>query len=348
MRSSLALLLIALPAAASAQSADRVTLDGREVAIYNLAGRLTVAGGTGDRVVIEVTRGGRDGSRLKLETGDVHGRAALRVRYPEDRIYYSELRGDSRTNFTVNDDGTFGDNDNRGRYDDRRRIEVSGRDGLDAHADLKVTVPRGKTLYLRQGVGQTSIENIDGQLDVDVAASHVHLAHVRGAVTVSSGSGGTDITDVTGDLALESGSGGAIIESIHGGRLTLDVGSGSLRGRAIDVTDIKGDIGSGGVRLSAVKSPRIHIETGSGGTDIELLSAPDDVSVEGGSGGVTLRMPASTSAAVDIRTGSGGIDSDFEVRTTRAERRALHGTIGSGRGRITIDAGSGTVRLLKN
>lgn len=347
MRCSLALLSIALPTIALAQNPERITLEGREVAVYNLVGRMSVEGGTGDRVIVEVTRAGREGARLKLETGSVRGRTALRVRYPEDRIYYSDMRWNGRTNFTINDDGTFGDNNDHGRYDDRRRIEVSGRDGMDAHADLRVIVPKGKTLYIRQGVGETSVENVDGQLNVDVAASHIRIAHVRGSLTVDGGSGGIDVTDMNGDLQLGSGSGDATIAGIRGGSLRLDVGSGSLRGRSIDVTDIKADIGSGGVRLAAVKTPRLHLETGSGGSDIELLSAPDDVDIEAGSGGVTLRMPASTSASVDIQTGSGGIDSDFEVKLARVERRALHGTIGSGRGRIRVESGSGSVRLIK-
>jgi lia operon protein LiaG len=97
-----------------------------------------------------------------------------------------------------------------------------------------------------------------------------------------------------------------------------------------------------------VKTPRLHLETGSGGSEIELLGPVQDVSIEAGSGGVTLRLPASTGATVDIETGSGGIQSDFEVKVQRMERRALHGTMGDGRGRIRIEAGSGTVRLLKN
>ena len=42
-----------------------------------------------------------------------------------------------------------------------------------------------------------------------------------------------------------------------------------------------------------------------------------------------------------------GIDSDFEVKQSRVGRRALHGTIGSGKGRIKIESGSGSVRLLR-
>jgi lia operon protein LiaG len=347
MRVATLALLLSLPAVASGQSVERVTLEGSEVAIYNLVGRLRVEGGSGSSVVVEVTRGGREASRLKLEKGEVRGRMALRIRYPDDRIVYSDANWNGRTNFSIADDGTWGDNQ-RGGYE-RRRIEVSSRgDGVDAHADLRVIVPKGKSLVLRQGVGETTIDNVDGTLSVDVAASRVRASHVRGSLQLDAGSGGVEITDMTGDLSLDCGSGGTLLDGVRGGTLKMDIGSGSLRGSNIDVSQLTADVGSGGVRLSAVKSPRLHLESGSGGADLELLTSPDDVSIEAGSGGVTLRMPASTSASVDVETGSGGIDSDFEVKLTRIEKHALHGTIGSGKGRIKIEAGSGQVRLIRH
>lgn len=348
MHSSLTALSLLLPSVLMAQQSERVNLDGREVAIYNLVGRLKVeGGGSGDRVAVEITRHGRDASRLKVQTGDVRGRMALRIIYPSDRIVYSDASWNGRSTFSIGDDGTFGD-DTHGRGD-RNRVEVSSRgSGLDAYADLHVVVPRGKTLYLRNGVGETTIDNIDGTLNVNVSSSRVRVSHVRGSVLLDAGSGGVDISDITGDLTLDAGSGGATIDGVRGGRLAMDIGSGSLRGRAIEVTELTADVGSGGVRLAAVKTPRLHLDTGSGSTEIEMLSQVDDVSIDAGSGGVTLRLPATLSATVDIETGSGGIDSDFEVRMSRVERGALRGAIGSGKGRIKIESGSGSVRLLKN
>ena len=341
-----ALAALALPALTQAQT-ERFTLDGPEVAIYNLAGTLKVEGGSGDKVLVEVTRAGRDAQRLSVQTGDVRGRPAIRIRYPDDRIVYPQLGYDSRSTFTVGEDGTFGDDGNR-RGQDGRRVEVRSRgDGMDAHADVRVVVPTGKTVFIRHGVGEATIENVDGRLNISVAASRVRATHVRGALTLDTGSGGVEVSDMTGDLTLDAGSGGATLDGVRGGRLNMDVGSGSLRGRDIDVPELTADVGSGGVRLSGVKTPRLHLETGSGGSDIELLGPVEDVQVEAGSGGVTLRLPASLGATVDVETGSGGIDSDFEVKVSRMERHALHGTVGDGRARVRIEAGSGTVRLRK-
>ncbi len=303
----------------------------------------------GDQVVVEITRVGKDAAGLKLETGAVRGRMALRVQYPSDRIYYSDAKWNGRTSFSIGDDGTFGDSDNGGRRGDRRRIEVSSRDdGIDAHADLNVIIPKGKRVFLRQGVGETVVENVDGALDVSVSSSRTTISHIHGSLNVDTGSGGVELNDITGDVNLDSGSGGATIDGLRGGKLNMDIGSGSLRGRAIDVSELIADVGSGGVRLAQVKAPKVHMETGSGSSELELLSSPTEVSIEGGSGGVTLRLPSALDATVDLETGSGGIESDFDVKVTRMERRALRGTIGSGAGRIHIESGSGSVRLLRS
>ena len=348
MRRTRAVLFLAIPSLLAAQTPERISLEGREVAIYNIVGRLQVVGGTGDRVVVEVTRGGRDAAQLRLITGDVRGRMSLRVRYPEDRIVYPQSRWNGRSTFSIAEDGTWGVNGNW-RSNSGRRIEVSSRgDGIEAHADLRVIVPRGKTLSIYHGIGETTVDNVDGNLSLDVAASGVRVTHMKGSLSLDTGSGGVEVTDMTGDLTIDAGSGGATLDGVRGGWLSMDVGSGSVRARDLDVTEITGDVGSGGIRMSGVKTPILRLETGSGSTEVELLSAPRDVSIEAGSGGVTLRMPANTSASVDIETGSGGIDTDFEVKLSRIERRALRGTIGTGTGRIRIESGSGSVRLMKS
>ena len=61
-------LLIFAPSALAAQQAERYTLEGDDIAIYNLAGALTVEPGTGS-VTVELTRGGADAGRLQIERG---------------------------------------------------------------------------------------------------------------------------------------------------------------------------------------------------------------------------------------------------------------------------------------
>ena len=352
--------LLVAHARADAQTERRV-LSGDRVAIYNLAGKLRVESGSGSEVVVEVTRGGRDADRLRLEQGTIRGYEALRVVYPSDRIVYPALGRHDHNTISVRDDGTWGNQLSRGERGDRgnreprddadrerNRVEISSSgSGLEAYADLRVLVPRGQRIVIHNAAGDARITMVDADVAVEVASSTISADRTRGRLSLDTGSGGVSVTDAQGDVDLDTGSGGVTISGVKGGSLRMDTGSGSIRGGDIDVSELKADVGSGGVHLERVRASRVDVDAGSGGTELELLSPIEELKVDAGSGGVTVRLPASQSANVDIETGSGGIDTDFSVQVTKFEQHHIVGRIGDGRGRIKIEAGSGQVRLLR-
>ena len=346
----LSLLLLSLPAATVRAQVERHSLTGERVAVYNLAGKLRVEAGSGSEVVVEVTRGGRDASQLRVEKGAIGDRQTLRVVYPSDRVVYPELGRGDRTTISVRSDGTWGDDERgyRGGDRERDRVEIRGSgSGLEAFADLRVLVPRGQRIVIHHAVGDARLANVDGDIAIDVASADVVAEHTRGHLSLDTGSGSLTVTDAQGDVSLDTGSGGVTITGVKGDVLNMDTGSGSIRATDIDVTELKADVGSGGVRLSRVRATRVDVDAGSGATEIELLSNVEQLKVDAGSGGVTVRLPASTGGEIDVETGSGGIDTDFAVQLTRFERSHMIGKIGDGRGRIRIESGSGHVRLLK-
>jgi DUF4097 and DUF4098 domain-containing protein YvlB len=105
------------------------------------------------------------------------------------------------------------------------------------------------------------------------------------------------------------------------------------------------DTGSGGIDLLRSGARDVRLDTGSGSVEAELGTVIDRLVVDTGSGSVSLRLPENLGATLEIETGSGGIEVDFPVAITRRARDELRGTIGDGRGRITIDTGSGSVRI---
>jgi DUF4097 and DUF4098 domain-containing protein YvlB len=342
---ALGAIVATIPVAANGQTEHR-NLSGERVAVYNLAGRVRVQAATGAQVTVDVTRGGRDASKLKLETGDIRGWNALRVVYPSDRIVYPEWQSRGRTQMHVNADGTFDDDSN---WRDRDRVEIrSSGDGLEAHADMTIGVPKGQRIYVHWGVGDATVSNVDGDLRVSVAAASLTSEHTRGRLNLDTGSGSVSVTDAQGEVRLDTGSGGVTIDGVKGETLDIDTGSGSVRGQNVDARMLKIDVGSGGVSLARINSGRVTVDAGSGHTDLGFLQPVEDLAVDAGSGGVTIRLPAAQGADVDIETGSGGIDSDFAVQTTRLSRDHLRGQIGDGKARIKIESGSGTVRLIKN
>ena len=343
-----AVAVVMTPAALASQTAERRTLSGNDVAVYNIAGVMRVEGGTGSDVTVEVTRGGGEGSRLTIETGQVRGRNSLRVIYPDRRVLYRQGdsgRWRSRTTLYVDEDGTFND----GRSDDGRRVEVSSSgDGLDAHADVRVMVPKGKRVAVFLGVGEARVENVEGDLVVDVSSASVTATRTKGKLFLDTGSGEVRVTDAEGDVELDTGSGGVEVANVRGGSLRMDTGSGRLRGTDVSVTDLELDTGSGSVRLSRVQAQRINLDTGSGSVELDLRADVESLRIDSGSGGVTLGIPESLGAEIRIDTGSGGIDTDIPIQVKRAERNYLSGSIGDGKGEIIIDTGSGGVRLRRS
>jgi DUF4097 and DUF4098 domain-containing protein YvlB len=339
---------IASPVIAAAQTAERRTLTGDDVAVYNIAGVMRVEGGTGSEVSVEITRGGPDASKLTIASGRIRGRETLRVLYPDRRVVYKQGdwgRWRSRTTLRVDDDGTFGDN----RSGDGRSVDiVGGGDGLDAYADVRVIVPKGKRVSVFLGVGEAKIENVEGDLYVDVSAASVTSTRTRGKLSLDTGSGEVRVTDAQGDIDLDTGSGSVEVMNVRGPRLKMDTGSGRLRGSDVVVDDMELDTGSGSVRLAQVQSKRITLDSGSGSVELDLRSDVESLRIDSGSGGVTLGIPEALGAAIRIDTGSGGIDTDIPIQVRKAERNYLSGTIGDGKGEIIIETGSGGVKLRRS
>jgi hypothetical protein len=336
---------LAVPHTLAAQVEQR-TIRGGQVAIYNLAGVMRAMPGTGDAVAVEITRRGADRDRLRIETGTLRNRETLRVVYPSDRIVYPELRGRTRISMRVRDDGTFSDDGWSRESRDEVEIRGSG-SGLEAFADMVVRVPRGQKIDLYLGAGRVEVANVEGDILVDVGAAEVDVAGTKGNLTLDTGSGRVAVRDVTGSLNIDTGSGGVTIDRVKGDVLNIDSGSGGIQASDVDMRDVEADVGSGGLRFYRTKATNITVEAGSGGVNLELLSDVEDLEVETGSGGATIRLPATVGAELEAETGSGGFSTDFEITTRRVSRNHVVGRIGDGKGRIRLEAGSGSIRLLK-
>jgi lia operon protein LiaG len=335
---------------AHAQQPEQHRVPGDSVAIYNLAGVLRVEAGSGSDVTVEVTRGGRDAEKLRVETGPIRGRETLRVIYPDDAIVYRESGNDGNTTLDVRDDGTFNDRSGRHSVGGGHRVRISGSGrGLDAHADLRVAIPAGKRVAVYLAVGRASVLNVAGDLRLAVSAANVTVDHTKGSLHIDTGSGDIKVSDVEGDVNLNTGSGDVSVAGARGRELKLDTGSGDVAAQRVEVDVLKVNTGSGGVTASGIRSPDTSIETGSGNVRLELLADVVSLLIDTGSGDVTLGVSPQLGAHVDIETGSGEIElHGMSVQTTRLERAHLVGQIGDGRGRVRIETGSGGITLQRN
>ena len=340
--------ILTLASGLSAQQAERYTVTGSDVAIYNLAGEIRVEAGSGPGVVAEVTRGGAEAARIKVMRSEIDGRQTLRFVYPADKIRYSKLSSGSSTQLRVREDGTFSNNDDEEHRNEGRRVTIAGSGGLDAYADLRVTVPMGKQVAIYLAVGKVSVTNVDGDLSVDAASAPVTSSNTRGELSIDVGSGAVHVTESRGDLSIDTGSGAVSVSNVRGESVSVETGSGEVTAAEVRSNQLSIETGSGDIRVTALMSPQVKLETGSGAVTADLSGEVWNIDVETGSGDITLKVPPTIGAEVDIQTSSGDIETDFEVSVTRHARDHITGRIGDGRGKIDIETGSGGIKLVKN
>jgi lia operon protein LiaG len=326
----------------AAQAAERFQVSGDRVAVYNVAGVATLIAGTGSAVVVEVTRGGKDAARLKVEQGSIDGVATLRVLYPDDEIVYDPANapwhGSSETR--VRDDGTFGGGEG-GR---RVRIRSSG-SGMEAWSDLRIAVPRGQRLNLHLAVGEMSVTNVNGALSLDGGATKATTTGTSGSLSIDVGSGDVHVTNASGDVSVDTGSGDVWVDGAGDGDLSVDTGSGNVSLGRVGAATVRLDTGSGTIDGVQVTADNLSVDTGSGDVTISFDGTPRSLDVDTGSGAVALTFPTGYSATVDLETSSGDLTVDFPLRINARERDRLRGVIGSGVGRLRVETGSGGIQI---
>jgi lia operon protein LiaG len=320
------------------------------VAIYNLAGEVRVLSGTGSDVIVEITRGGDEGSKLRVEKSTIGARNTLRVIYPDDDILYPGLGRGLHTQLRVNRDGTFYNNEDDDGYHERGRgdgVDISGRGrGAEMWADMTVRVPEGKTVAVYLGAGRMSASGVNAKLALRGGPGPISADNMRGALFVHAGSGHIEVRSAQGEVELMTGSGGVDVSDVRGTSLTVGTGSGGVEAADVQVARAELHTGSGGITARSFAAPDLEANAGSGRVELGLTSDVRSLNIRTGSGGVRVRMPQNVGATIDIDTGSGGIDTEgFEVVTQRHRRNHLSGKIGNGAGRIEISTGSGGVRL---
>ena len=343
--------LLSIPAAA--QTSQHV-LKGDSVAVYNLVGELRVEPGTGSDVSVEIQREGADAAKLDIQSGPLRGRETLRILYPDDVIVMPEWGRGWNTSLRVRDDGTFGEE--HGRHDrgswftggHEVRITGRGRDGLEAYANLRVSVPKGKNVALYLGVGKAFVSNVDGVIRVWVASADVAADRTRGSLHVESGSGNVDLRTAAGDVSLATGSGDLTVSAVDGSSLKLETGSGNVTLTDGKAPSVHVETGSGDIDATSSSGDELSFETGSGHVNVALVTTFRTVRIETGSGDVTLKVPPTLGAEVNLDTGSGDIDlGGLTLQVRRIEHDHVQGILGDGKGRLSVETGSGDVRLQK-
>ncbi len=356
------------PAAASTvpqQREERRTFSGgpgTTLDIENLVGSVVVEGGSGGDIEVVATVHAEDGRQADADTllglaevefEESGGRIEVRVDYPVERFdVYRYPEGGSNTTT---------------RYQSER-VRVTSRNDDDAvtlYVDFVVRVPAGVDVDVENVVGDVSSNGMQGDFSGETGSGDVRISEIDGAAEADTGSGDVDITGVTGEVNVDTGSGDVEVRDVTGD-LSADTGSGTIRLFDIDGDVVDADTGSGDIHMERVGGI-INADTGSGditgrdinaGASIGVDSGSGDIRFSGdfsrvrqieidvSSGDVDLEMRAHPGFRIVIETGSGGIDVDLpDLQVERSRRNYFRGTSGDGDADISIETGSGSVRI---
>ncbi|MBT8140945.1 MAG: DUF4097 family beta strand repeat protein [Gammaproteobacteria bacterium] len=214
----------------------------------------------------------------------------------------------------------------------------------EVHADLNIAIPAGQKSKVRVISGQIDANNINNDLSLDSSSGKINVNDSRGRLSADTGSGKITIENFTGDIDADTGSGSIVLTNINGSA-DADTGSGSIKINKV-TGNVKADTGSGSVTVNDyLGGELIEIDTGSGGVRINGdLGNVNNLEIDTGSGSVKIVSTHAPSLKIDIDTGSGGIHVDLpDLQVKRDKRGTFIGTVGDGKGRASIDTGSGSV-----
>ncbi|MGD8867259.1 MAG: DUF4097 family beta strand repeat-containing protein [Gemmatimonadales bacterium] len=348
--SAVAITTLATLTAESARAQQEWSFEGDRLLVTNLIGEITVRGHDGSRIIVRARPGGSDANLLdyQLQRG---GQAEFHVVYPLDRATHFRApagwggRTDFRLESWVRDSDFL--KEVYSDISDRERIRIGGGGDLEVWADLEILVPRGVSTRVKIAVGEIKANDVEAPIDLDTHSGRVTVRNIRGDTRVDTGSGSVEVSSIRGSLNVDTGSGSVEVSDVEGERLFVDTGSGRVVVDGAKVSRFEVDTGSGSVRTSAIETDDAMIDTGSGAVTLDLVRmGAGNFVIDTGSGGVTVNLPTDASVRINAETGSGGIDLEVpNAMLRRMSRDEVELEIGDGRAQMTIDTGSGGIKI---
>ena len=346
-------LLLAAATALGGEFERTFQFDSDDLEVVAMIGRVEVIAAAGEDFTVTVRVRGHDADEALITFAEEQGRdGKLAVAFPlqeHSRYVYPELGGGSAT-IHFRDEHSEESSWLKRVFAGMsgRKVTVSGKGrGLEMWADLTIAVPAGAGLRVRHGVGAVNAAGVDGDLDLDTHAGAIAVAGLSGDLRADTGSGAVTASAIRGSVNIDTGSGGVEVTDVEGDKVHVDTGSGGVRLENIACGDLLVDTGSGGVRARGVAADQARIDTGSGSVKLQLDRMGDGrFVIDTGSGGIELELPDGASARISADTGSGRVKADVAGATIEHQDDGeLQMTVGGGKARVTLDAGSGSIAI---
>jgi DUF4097 and DUF4098 domain-containing protein YvlB len=316
-------------------------------AVENLAGRMTVVGGSGDTATIVATVHAADDAlaasvRIERVAGDA-GVPTFHVQYPDSE---RSLRYPRHGDGNQGGDWTFLNFGDGVRYQGHS-YHVSRNQGRLLFVDVEVRLPaRIASGRFRNLIGRLEASGVDGKLGFEVESADLRLQRLRGELSLRGTSGDIDAEDIGGSWDSVFTSGDCKLRGFQGERFSFQATSGDLDASGVQTSSARIRTTSGDVLLRDADLQELESRSTSGNVEVDQKSTRlANVRVEATSGDVVLRLPHDASFQADTRHGSGDVEVGFHdaVSTPREEPSTVRR--GTGGTQIQVKTTSGNLTI---
>lgn len=287
---------------------------GQTLTLESDLGAVKVTSGTGNRVVVRVTKG--------VEYGDRERAEQLFSRFDVDM---------RQTSAGVQIDGKY-DNPNIRR----------GRNPL--RVVYEIEVPRTFDVDLQTSGGSMVVAGLDGDVRMRTAGGSISVEDIQGTVMAHTSGGSVSAIAVAGNATLET-SGGSITVRDMQGAIKLETSGGSITADRVD-GDLYAHTSGGSIRLAELRGSA-EASTSGGSVSADVIGQPNgtlDLSTSGGS--VTVRIDRGVRASVVADASGGRVNSELPI-TGNMERTRVQGDLNGGGPSMHLRSSGGSVNILQ-
>jgi DUF4097 and DUF4098 domain-containing protein YvlB len=239
--------------------------------LSNISGNIVITGGSGDQVVIDAVKKGKNADEFKdvtIEVTATANRVDVRTRYPEGR----------------------------------RNISVS--------VDYTVTVPRSAAVNVKSISGDEKLTGLDGELHANTISGSLSVTAASDVRSVKSISGDVHLTTAksSGTLTVGSISGGVTLKDVKAGEIQISSISGDVKAEEVTSNRVSAKSISGEIAFAGplAKGGRYELTSHSG--DVNVYTSDKvgiEVSASTFSGDITSDLVLTSKFGGDTPAGRG-------------------------------------------
>jgi len=255
--------------------------------VYNGAGDVSVVGGDGDTVEIEVVKTGNAPTQARAEQ-DL------------DNIHYDISQNGNTITLTY-------------------ELDKIRTDHVDT-VDFTITVPVETSVEAETSLGEVNVSSINGDTTLTNDFGNINVENIIGALSANSQSGKLEVHSVKAgsqDIDIHSGFGQVTAEQLSGKNISITSSSGTIELNNIRATgDLVTSSDFGNVSYENGSSVSLEVGTKSGKVSITKVNVRNELKIQNDFGEIVLVQ--AMAGSYNIHTNSGSIDVDGAQNNLKA------------------------------